>query len=501
MKKTAIINITSGKVQGYREKGLCIFKGIPFAEPPIGDLRFCPPVGKESWNGVFDATKYGPCAFQGSTSLEEWFGKLEDESEDCLNLNIWTPSTDGEKRPVMVWIHGGAFITGSGKHNFYDGSELANRGNVVIVTINYRLGALGYLYIPGVTANVGQLDQILALKWVHDNIEAFGGDPNNVTIFGESAGGYAVVTLPVMPAAKGLFHRVIAQSAPYFDPEVSEKNTRTLMRKLRVKKGDIDGLRKLSAKTIIEAQNAMMENDVASILAFRPLIDGVTIPKHPLEAFRNGDCKDIEFMIGSNLDEAKMFTALAPDLNAMIEGGGDNSLIMLMGMLNIDNNKSSAIVNAYKKAREGTRSNEPLELLNVLITEGIFRIPTIRLLEAQSEHQPSTYNYMFTYPSPYLNGTLGSPHAVEIPFVFNTIHAPILNGFVGNGPSEQALSEKVMDAWIQFAHSGDPNHENIPQWPSYKTDERATMFLGNDCKVVNAAFDKEREAWDGLLDP
>ena len=501
MKKTAIINTTAGKVQGYTENGIDIFKGIPFAEPPIGDLRFCPPVGKEPWDGVFDATEYGSCAFQGFTGLEEWFGRLEHESEDCLNLNIWTPATDGEKLPVMVWIHGGAFIMGSGCHEFYDGSVLAKRGNVVIVTINYRLGALGYLYIPGVTANVGQLDQISALRWVQENIGSFGGDPHNVTIFGESAGGYAVVTLPAMPAAKGLFHRVIAQSAPYFDPETSEKNTRTLMRKLKIKKGDIDGLRKLPAKTIIEEQDKMMESDITNILAFRPLIEGETIPKHPLEAFRNGECKDIEFMIGSNLDEAKLFTALAPDLNARIETGGEKMLIILMGMLNIDNNKSRAILDAYKKARKGKLSIETLELLNVLMTEGMFRIPTIRLLEAQSKHQPNTYNYMFTYASPYLNGTLGSPHAVEIPFVFNTLNIPLLDGFVGNGPSEQVLSEKVMDAWIAFAHSGDPNHDNIPKWPSYKVEQRATMFLGEECKVVIAAFDKEREAWDGLLDP
>jgi para-nitrobenzyl esterase len=450
--KTGIIKTKSGNIQGYKEKGIDIFKGIPFAEPPIDYLRFCPPVAKEPWDGVFDATQYGACAYQGLSNLEEWFGKLENQSEDCLNLNIWTPGCDDKKRPVMVWIHGGAFITGSGCHEFYDGSALAKRGNVVIVTINYRLGALGYLYIPGVTANVGQLDQVAGLRWVHHNIEAFGGDPANVTIFGESAGGYAVVTLPAMPAAEGLFHRVIAQSAPYFDPEVSEKNTRTLMRKLKVKKGDIEELRKLPAKKIIEAQDEMMETEITNILAFRPLIDGDIIPKHPLEMFRRGDCKDIDFMIGSNLDEAKLFTALAPELNARIEAGGDNMLLMLMGMLNIDSSRSKVILDTYKKAREGKFSIEPVELLNVLVNDGMFRIPTIRLLEAQSKHQPNTFNYMFTYPSPYLDGALGSPHAVEIPFVFNTLDIPLLEGFVGNGPSEQALSEKVMDEWIEGLH-------------------------------------------------
>jgi para-nitrobenzyl esterase len=498
MEIMAIIETKSGKVQGYKENEVEVYKGIPYGKTPVDDLRFLPPVAIEPWKGVLDASKYGSCAYQGYTQLEEWFGKIEPESENCLNLNIWTPAADDEKRPVMFWIHGGAFIIGSGIDLMYDGSALAKRGDVVVVTINYRLGALGYLYIPGVTANVGQLDQIAALEWVRDNIESFGGDPDNVTIFGESAGGLAVVTLCAMPAAKGLFHRVIAHSAPFFDPEVSEKNSKGLMRMLKLKKGDIDGLRNIPPEKIIETQNAYMAKNPTDILAFRPLIDGTTIPKHPLIAFQNGECKNIDFMIGSNLDEAKLFTALDPSFNEMVKSGGENALIGYLATMGIDAERSRTIVDTYKKAREGKFSTEPKELMNVLITDYIFRISTIRLLEAQRKYQPNTFNYLFTMESP--NEDLGAAHAVELPFVFNTLDAPGMDEFAGKGPEVEALSKKMMDAWIAFAKTGNPNHEGIPDWPSYDVEKRATMFLGKECKITNAAFDKEREAWDGLLE-
>jgi para-nitrobenzyl esterase len=500
MEVMAIIDTKTGKVQGYTEKGVEVYKGIPFAEPPIGDLRFLPPVAKEPWDGVLDATKYGPCSFQGYTQLEEWFGKLEPESEDCLTLNIWTPASDDEKRPVLFWVHGGAFIMGGGTHEFYEGLTLAKRGNVVVVTINYRLGVLGFSYIPDITINAGMLDQALALKWVHDNIESFGGDPNNITIFGESAGGYSVLTLPIMPQAKGLIRRIIAQSAPVIDPEISDRNTRGVMRKLKIKKGDIEALRKVPPEKIIEAQNDFMGTDPNNLLAFRPLIDGVTIPKHPLKAFRDGDLKDIDFMIGTTLDESKLFTYLDQGFNEMVKSQGENAVLAVMGMGGIDNNKGKEILDIYKNARKGKFSIEPMDLLDAVITDLMFRIPTIRFLEAQSKYQPNTFNYMFNFECPQFEGALGCPHSIEIPFVFNTLTATGIPDFIGKGPDVDNLSEKVMDAWIAFARTGNPNHDSLPEWSSYNREKRATMFLGKECKVEHAVFDKEREAWDGLLE-
>jgi len=498
MNKSEIVDTTSGKMQGYKENQLVIFKGIPYAEPPISELRFSPPVAKKPWDDVFDATNYGHCAYQGYTQLEDFTGKLQPESEDCLNLNIWTPSVEKKKRPVMFWIHGGAFIMGGGMNPMYDGSALARRGDVVVVTINYRLGALGYLYIPDVTVNVGQLDQILALKWVQDNIELFGGDPDNVTIFGESAGGYSVVTLAAMPAAKGLFNRIIAQSAPAFDPKVTKKPTKKLMKSLGIDKGDINALRRISPEKIIEAQNNLSAHDPTNLLAFRPLIDGETLPIHPLKAFQNGDCKDIEFMIGTNLDEAKLFTALNPEINKMNNVNGEKILIGFLGRLGIDITKSKVMLDTYKQAREGKYSTEPKEILNALLTDKIFRISTTRLLGAQSKHQSNTYNYLFTWPSPAFNGNLGACHALELPFVFNTFSNPGFQNFVGTSPDLNAISYKVMDAWIAFAHSGNPNHEDIPQWPSYNVEKRSTMLIDKKFKVIEKFLDQERAVWDDI---
>jgi para-nitrobenzyl esterase len=489
-----IVELKNGKIEGYKEKGLNIFKSIPYAEPPIGDLRFCPPVAKKPWNGVLNAKNFGPCAFQGYTPLEDLMGKLEPESEDCLTLNIWTPGIDNTKRPVMFWIHGGAFIFGGSRSPIYDGSTLAQRGNVVIVTINYRLGALGYLYIPGITANVGQLDQILALKWVHDNIVLFGGDPNNITIFGESAGAYSVITLAAMPAAKGLFHRIIAQSTPTFDPKVDKRPTKTLMRSLGLKSGDIDALRKVPPKKIIEAQNEITKE---GLLAFRPLIDGDTIPIHPLREFRLGNCKNIDFMIGTNLNEAKLFTSLDPTISKIND---EKYIIGFLAMMGINIDKAKSILNTYKNAREGKYSNEPKELLDAIATDMMFRIATIRLLEAQSVHQSNTYNYLFTCQTPLLDGKLGACHALELPFIFHTLEDPTMKEFLGRRSNLEPLSEKMMDAWISFTHTGNPNHNRIPHWPFYDKEKRATLIFDDECKIENALFEKERTAWDGIME-
>ncbi len=496
--KTSIIETKSGKVQGNIKNGIQIFKGIPYAEPPLGELRFNPPIERKPWEDVLNATKYGPCSFQGYTLLEEWFGKLKPESEDCLTLNIWTPNTDNSKRPVMFWIHGGAFIMGGGIDPIYDGSALAQRGDVVVVTINYRLGAHGNLYIPGVTANVGQLDQILALKWVQNNIKLFGGDPNNVTIFGESAGGYAVVTLAAMPAAKGFFNRIIAQSSPFIDPSVNTKFTKSLMRKLKIKGIDINALREIAPEKIVEAQNKIT-GEISSALAFRPLIDGDTLPIHPLKAFQNGDCKDIDFMIGTNLEEAKMFTAFDPSFSKMSDDDMEKTMIAFLSMAGVDKNKAETIINTYKKAREGKSSAEIREVMNAMLTDSMFRISTIHLLEAQRQHQPNTYNYIFTWPSPGFDGALGACHAIELPFVFGTLDLPGMDQFAGAGQDAKALSEKIMDAWIAFAHSGNPNHKGIPDWPSYDKEKRSSMLMDKEFKVVERFADKERAAWDGLL--
>lgn len=499
MNKSDIIDTTSGKMQGYKVDNLVIFKGIPYAEPPIDDLRFSPPVTKKRWDDILDATEYGHCSFQGYTQLEDTLGKLQPESEDCLNLNIWTPQVDNEKRPVMFWIHGGSFLMGGGIDPVYDGSALARRGNVVVVTINYRLGSLGYLYLPGNTVNAGHMDQILALKWVRDNIEKFGGDSNNLTIFGESAGAYSVLALAAMPAASGLFNRIIAQSAPVIESKVTKKPSKKLMKLLGVESGNLDALRKISPEKIIAAQNKLLAEDPGNILAFRPLIDGETLPIHPLEAFEKGDCKNIEFMIGTNLDEAKLFTVLSPIISKLNDVETEKALNFSLSAYGLNPSDSKALINTYKQAREGIFPTEPKEIMNAIMTDYIFRIPTIKLLEGQSKNQSNTYNYLFTWPSPAYNGDLGSCHALEIPFVFNTLNNIAFKEFIGENKGLNAISHNIMDAWIAFAHSGNPNHDGIPNWPSYDIEKRSTMLMDHKFQVVEKYLDKERAAWDGIF--
>ncbi|MFW9972622.1 MAG: carboxylesterase/lipase family protein [Candidatus Odinarchaeota archaeon] len=488
-----IVEVNCGKVKGYTENGIQIFKGIPYAEPPIGDLRFNPPQAKKTWNGVLEATEFGPCAFQGYTPLEEVTGKLQPESEDCLTLNIWTPAIDDKKRPVMFWIHGGAFIMGGSRSPIYDSTDLVQRGDVVVVSINYRLGAFGFLFIPGITANVGQLDQVLALKWTHDNIAKFGGDPENITIFGESAGAYSVITMAAMPSAKGLFRRIIAQSMPAIDPKLTKKPTKDLMRALGLKTQDINELRKIPPEDIIKAQNEITKQGG---LVFRPLIDGETFPVHPLTVFKEGKCKDIDLMMGTNMHEAKLFTSMNP-LTRNIKD--DKAIVLYLGMMGINSENARNVIDTYKKSREGILSNESKELLDSIATDLMFRVATVQILEAQSNYQPNTYNYLFTWETSALNGTLGSCHALELPFIFNTFKDPGMKLFVGNAGNTENLCENMMDAWLSFAHNGNPNHNGIPHWPTYDNKTRATFLFGKELKIANALFDKERKVWNGLI--
>ncbi len=495
MIKTDIIETKSGKIQGYIDSGIHIFKGIPYAEPPIEDLRFKPPVDKKPWNGVCNATEYGPDAFQGKTDL---FYRSPKKSEDCLMLNVWTPGTDEKKRPVMFWIHGGDFIAGSGASPLYDGSNLSRHGDVVIVTINYRLGAFGFLYIPGVTANVGLLDQIAALKWVRDNIKTFGGDPNNITIFGQSAGGHAVITLLAMPSAKGLFHRIISQSSGFFAPKPNEKTTKKLFRELGLKPGNIDELRNVPAKKIMKAQKIIYWRDPMEFSPFAPRIDGDTIPKHPMEAIKNGAGKDIEILIGCTLDEVKLLTALI--LKPIIEKWSEEELKQaLLGFIikssNLTKEKFERLFEIYKEVLGGS---EIFDIIAAIHTDAASHIPVIRHAEALQVYQENTYHYIFTWPSPAMGGKLGACHMIELPFIFSTLHKPKVDLFFGKGPDAENLSEKMMDTWVSFARNGNPNHDGIPEWPSYDIEKRSTMMFGKEIKIVEKPFEKERATWDDV---
>ncbi|MFX1364919.1 MAG: carboxylesterase/lipase family protein [Promethearchaeota archaeon] len=488
-----IVQTTFGKIKGYTENNLEIFKGIPFAKPPIDELRFKPPQVKKSWEGVLETMEFGPCAFQAYSDLTKLTGKLQPESEDCLTLNIWTPGIDNKKRPVMFWIHGGGYLIGGSRAPTYDGAPLAQRGDIVIVTINYRLGIFGYLYVPGETANVGQLDQVLALKWVHDNIDKFGGDPNNITIFGESAGAYSVITIAAMPIADGLYRRIIAQSMPTINPKVSEQVSKDILKALGIKEGDFDALRKIPTEEIMKVQNEITKKGG---LVFRPYIDGDIILAHPLTLFKEGKLKNIDLMMGTNLHEAKLFTALNPITREIKD---EKAIIGYLSTYGINSEKARNIMDIYKEAQPELLLNNPKELLDSIATDLMFRVATLQMLEAQSQFQQNTYNYLFTWESKAFNGKYGACHALELPFVFNTLDQPGMLLLLGDVSDVENLPENMMDAWLSFARTGNPNHDGIPKWPAYDKEKRATLLFGKECKVVNALFEKERKAWDGII--
>ena len=325
----ALVDTKSGKVEGYIQDNLYVFKGIPYAAPPVGELRWMPPQPVQPWDGVRPAKEFGPIAPQN-----EMVGPIvqvaQKQDEDCLFLNIWTPGPDNAKRPVMVWIHGGAFTIGSGSDPMYDNGSLANRGNIVLVTINYRLGMLGFLNLKEVTGgkipatgNEGLLDQVAALKWVKENIAAFGGDPDNVTIFGESAGGMSIGCLLAMPAAKGYYHKGILESgvgstAGPLDQVVD--TTKEFLKLVSLKGDDVTELRALPVKQLLEVEMKLRiaaagPGEASKITVTTPVIDGEVLPDIPTKVVREGALKNVPLIIGSNLEEWKLFAMMQPDIS------------------------------------------------------------------------------------------------------------------------------------------------------------------------------------------
>ncbi|MHA1729217.1 MAG: carboxylesterase/lipase family protein [Promethearchaeota archaeon] len=515
MKRTEIIETKNGKIRGYiDEEKINIFKGVPYASPPIGELRFKYAVPPNSWTDVLDTIEFGPNAPQPPTmeSTRFLFGEPREHSEaDCLTLNIWTPSTDNKKRPVMFWIHGGNFLYGSAAQVSYDGAALAKNGNLVIVSIQYRMGPLGYLYSPDnldeIHPNVGQFDQIAALKWVKNNISNFGGDPNNVTIFGESAGAYAVISLLAMPDAKGLFKRAIAESTPGYYNSDRKKGTAIFFKELGIKPGNISALQEVPLEKIINAEIKIIQWSAITKTGnpLIPAIDGKTLPKDPLEAIRDGLASEIPLIIGTNRSETKLWRAMFPteDLD---EKGLFNGMDSILGPLGQDENKIKNIINIYKRSRE----ESPLsmgsglqEIMDAFNTDIQFRIFTINLCEAQSKHQSKTFAYMFTFrsplKSPIMKDELGACHGLEIAFAWGNLHQPEVDIFCGKGEEADKLSKQMMNCWIAFAKTGDPNHKGIPNWTSYDPEKRSTMILGKEVQLVEDPFGKERKVWKNII--
>ena len=499
-----VLEIGSGKLQGSEKDGVRVFKGIPYAAPPVGERRWLPPADPAPWAGVRDARDFGDWAPQNKGALDDVMGaETGPQSEDCLTLNVWTPGLAG-RRPVMVWIHGGGFTIGSGAQGIYEGGTLARHGDVVVVTINYRLGILGFAPLAAVTGgripasgNEGLLDQVKALAWVRDNIAHFGGDPDNVTIFGESAGGMSVGNLLALPAARGLFHKAIPQSGACHtcaDADTALRRGEAIVKALGL---DADALRAAPLEDLLRAQRHLEGGrvegyplSVIGSLPFMPVADGSVVPRHPIDAVAAGAAAGIPVLAGSTLDEWKLFGVPARAIQQLDAAGLAKRLGYLVG-----NAHAPGLVAAYRAALPA-RGIEPSipEIFMAIQTDRIFRIPALRLLECQRPHDARVFNYLFDWPSPAAGGRLGSPHAVELAYVFGTYTKPGARKFYGEGEGAAALATMAMDAWTRFARSGDPG------WPAYDTDKRTTALLGVGRRIVEAPLEAERRAWEEVPD-
>jgi para-nitrobenzyl esterase len=504
---TELTAITAaGAVTGREKDGALLFAGIPYAAPPVGERRFRPPEPVEPWAGTRDATRFGRVSWQAAGALGGLLsGPQPDCDEDCLFLNVVTPALDDAARPVMVWIHGGGFVGGSGSTPWYKGTTMARRGDVVVVTINYRLGALGFLHLGAVGGDAyassglsGILDQAAALRWVHDNIAAFGGDPGNVTIFGESAGAMSVGTLLGLPEAAGLFHRAIAQSGAannLLTTAGAEPVTDAFLDVLGTH--DLEGVLAAPAEQVLAAQQGVAAEMAANPdrfagggraalgLPFQPVVEDIRLPRPPLDAVRDGHAP-VPLMVGTNRDEWNLFGIGAPPVE------DDAAAARRLDRAGVD---GTALVEAYRHTRP---ESSPGALWSAIMTDQVFRMPAIRLLEAQSAVRPDDiYGYWFTWGTPVFGGRLGSCHALEIPFVFHTMDQPGADVLLGDDPPE-ALSLTMLDAWVAFARSGDPNHAGLPEtWPAYDADRRATLQLDAEVAVVDDPDAAERLIWEG----
>jgi len=502
--RRAIVETSAGKVEGRYQGGLFVFKGLPFAAPPVGPLRWMPPEAVKPWQGVRPAFEFGGVAPQVPLppGVLDVLNVAERQDEDCLYLNVWTPGLDNDRRPVLVWIHGGAFNMGSGSQPFYEGRLLASRGNAVIVTINYRLGMLGFLDLETATrgripasGNEGLLDQIAALRWVRENITAFGGDPGNVCVFGESAGGMSIGCLLAMPAARGLFHKAILESGVTVPPNDADLATgERLLSMLGLGPSEADALRDVPVERLLAADLDLRikmagPGEPMRITVTAPWVDGKILPLLPIEAALSGSAAPIPLLIGTNLEEWKLFGMMDPQALGM-----DESMMADRLRFFVDPRHVEGITRAYRDARSRRGdSTTPFELTSAILSDSMFRTPALQMADGHSRRGMPVYNYLFTWKSPALSGLMGACHALELGFVFGTYDAE----FCGRGPDADRLSQRMQDAWLAFARKGSPTCPSLGEWPDYGH-RRRTMLLGSDCRLKEAPYEAERLVWEAL---
>ena len=506
----AVVETTAGKVHGFARNGIRTFKGIPYAATTEGSGRFVAPAKPKPWAGIRSSMYYGPTCPQAPRT-----GWLKDENaflfqwddgqpgEDCLRMNLWTPGlNDGRKRPVMVWLHGGGWAAGSGQEQpAYNGENLSQRGDVVVVSLNHRLNILGYLNLAAYgekyadSANAGVLDLVVALEWVRDNITAFGGDPGNVAIFGQSGGGAKVSTLASMPMAKGLFHKGVVQSGSTLrlgDADAAAKLAAAVVAELGLSKSTIDKIQTIPYTRLLEAGEVAMRKlqpspplggpgvpaprGTAQRLGFSPVVDGKYVTRHPFDPDAPGESANVPMLIGTVMNEQSpsMFDAA---LESMTEDQMKERAARRYGA------QTAMVVDAYRKAYPSVK---PVELLSRMLS-----VRTNAVTQAErkaAKGSAPAYMYLFSWQTPVLDGRPRAFHCSEIPFVFNNTD---VSAFATGGTTEaRELGGKVSDAWINFARHGDPNHGGLPKWPAFTAESGPVMIFDKTCEVKN---DPDRE--------
>jgi para-nitrobenzyl esterase len=520
-----IVETDTGRVRGVYDRPsehlpmVRVFRGIPFAAPPVGDARFAPPRPAQPWPGIRAAESFGASPMQDTSGP---FAALIPGSdvgavaEDCLTLNVWTPTGLVSDLPVMMWVYGGAFLTGGTAIETYDASRLCAEQEVVVVSANYRVGAFGFLWLgdhggedAAAVPNAGLLDQLVAMQWVGRNVSAFGGDPTRLTVFGESAGAGSLLHLHASPLSKGMFSRFVCQSAGIdqtLDVDSAGTVTSALVEELKVGTGPrvIDRLRAIPAADLISAQRNCMPALMVSVssMPFHPVVDGPIVPEKPSVAIAGGAGADVDLLLTWTADEMRLFP------NTRADTIGRDGLIKwtaryLSSRLGeeVSRDRAADLIDFYTVSEAAQGRARGAYVWAALQTDGAMRLPARRIAESRLEQGAATYCAQFSWPARGGDWERGAFHAIDLPFVFGTLGRAGWSEFLGSDEDAERLSTEIRSSWGSFARSGVPSGPTTGPWPAYSAPDRSTTILDTPCWVAQDPLGEIDRTWQGLWSP